>query len=47
MMSPDIPVKTLIAYEKIRKSFLQKSRKDVKGGHYLVTWNSVQVAWMV
>ncbi|KAM0873929.1 hypothetical protein ACQ4PT_037735 [Festuca glaucescens] len=39
MMSLDIPIKTLIAIEKIIRGFLWKGRKDVKGGHCLVAWD--------
>ncbi|KAM0837799.1 hypothetical protein ACQ4PT_061397 [Festuca glaucescens] len=41
MMSLDLPVKTLLAIEKIIRGFLWKGRKDVKGGHCLVAWNKV------
>jgi hypothetical protein len=41
MMSLDLPVKTLVAIEKIIRGFLWKGRKDVKGGHCLVAWNKV------
>jgi hypothetical protein len=40
-MSLDLPVKTLVAIEKIIRGFLWKGRKDVKGGHCLVAWNKV------
>jgi hypothetical protein len=41
MMSLDIPVKTILAIEKIIRGFLWKGRKDVKGGHCLVAWDKV------
>ncbi|KAM0899440.1 hypothetical protein ACQ4PT_021303 [Festuca glaucescens] len=41
MMSLDLPVKTLVAIEKIIRGFLWKGRKDFKGGHCLVAWNKV------
>ncbi|KAM0899529.1 hypothetical protein ACQ4PT_021212 [Festuca glaucescens] len=41
MMSLDLPVKTLVAIEKIIRGFLWKGRKDVKGGHCLVAWSKV------
>ncbi|KAM0829175.1 hypothetical protein ACQ4PT_067046 [Festuca glaucescens] len=41
MMSLDIPVKTILAIEKIIRGFLWKGRKDVKGGHCLLAWDKV------
>ncbi|KAM0911172.1 hypothetical protein ACQ4PT_013675 [Festuca glaucescens] len=41
MMSLDIPIKTILAIEKIIRGFLWKGRKDVKGGHCLVAWDKV------
>ena len=41
MMSLDLPVKTLVAIEKIIRGFLWKGRKDVKGGDCLVAWDKV------
>jgi hypothetical protein len=29
------------AIDKIRRGFLWKGRKDIKGGHYLINWNRV------
>jgi hypothetical protein len=37
----DLPVKTLVAIEKIIRGFLWKGRKDVKGGHCLVAWRKL------
>jgi len=31
----------LEAIDKIRRGFLRKGRKDVKGGHYLIAWPKV------
>jgi hypothetical protein len=37
----DLPAKTLIAIKKIKRGFLYKGRKDVKGAHCLVAWDKV------
>jgi hypothetical protein len=37
----DLPAKTLIAIKKIKRGFLYKGRKDVKGAHCLVAWEKV------
>ena len=41
MMSLDLSVKTLVAIEKIIRSFLWVGRKDARGGHCLVAWERV------
>ena len=38
MMSLDLPVKTLVAIEKIIRGFLWAGRKEARGGHCLVAW---------
>ena len=41
MMSLDLPVKTLVAIEKIIRGFLWAGRKEARGGHCLVAWERV------
>ena len=41
MMSLDLPVKTLVAIEKVIRGFLWAGRKDAHGGHCLVAWERV------
>src|SRR6266540_2591477 len=41
MMAVDLPPWALKAIDKIRRGFLWKGRKDVKGGHCLVAWPKV------
>jgi hypothetical protein len=40
-MAVDIPIGSLKAIDKIRKGFLWRGRKDVRGGHCLVAWGRV------
>jgi hypothetical protein len=40
-MAVDIPTGSLKAMDKIRKGFLWRGRKDVRGGHCLVAWGRV------
>jgi hypothetical protein len=40
-MAVDIPTGSLKAIDKIRKGFLKRGRKDVRGGHCLVAWGRV------
>jgi hypothetical protein len=40
-MAVDIPQGTLDAIDKIRKGFLWKGRKEVRGGYCLVVWGKV------
>jgi hypothetical protein len=40
-MAVDIPRWALQTIDKIRKGFLWKGRKDVRGGHCLVAWGKV------
>jgi hypothetical protein len=40
-MAVDLPPGALKAIDKIRKGFLWRGRKDVRGGHYLVAWERV------
>jgi len=37
LLAQDLPAKALQAIDKIRTGFLWKGRKDVKGGHCLIT----------
>ena len=41
LLAQDLPVKALEAIDKIRRGFLRKGRKDVKGGHCLIAWPKV------
>jgi hypothetical protein len=40
-MALDLPPWAIKAIEKIRRGFLWKGRKDVKGGHCLLAWPKV------
>lgn len=40
-MAIDLPVWALKAIDKVRRGFLWKGRKDVKGGHCLIAWPKV------
>jgi hypothetical protein len=40
-MVVDLPAWAIKAIDKIRRGFLWKGRKDVKGGHCLVAWPKV------
>jgi hypothetical protein len=40
-MAVDIPPRSLKVIDKIRKGFLWRGRKDVRGGHCLVAWGRV------
>jgi hypothetical protein len=41
VMAVDIPTCSLKAIDKIRKGFLWRGRKEVRGGHCLVAWGRV------
>ena len=41
LLALDLPAKALEAIDKIRRSFLWKGRKDVRGGHCLIAWPKV------
>ena len=41
LLAQDLPAKALEAIDKIRRGFLWKGRKDVKGGHCLIAWPKV------
>lgn len=41
MMSLDLPVKTITDIERIRRGFLWRGRKEARGGHCLVAWESI------
>ena len=41
LLALDLPAKALEAIDKIRRGFLWKGRKDVKGGHCLIAWPNV------
>jgi hypothetical protein len=40
-MAVDIPPGSLKVIDKIRKGFIWRGRKDVRGGHCLVAWGRV------
>ena len=40
-MALDLPTWALKAIDKIRRGFLWKERKDIKGGHCLLAWSKV------
>lgn len=50
MMVIDLPQWAIKAIDKIRRAFLWKGRKDVKGGHRVVTWPTVtrppELGWL-
>jgi hypothetical protein len=37
----DLPLWAIKAIEKIIRAFLWKGRKEINGGHYLLTWTKV------
>jgi len=41
LLALDLPAKALEAIDKIRRGFLWKGRKDVRGGHCLIAWPKV------
>jgi len=41
LLAQDLPTKALEAIDKIRRGFIWKGRKDVKGGHCLIAWTKV------
>jgi hypothetical protein len=41
VLALDLPTGTLQAIDKIRRGFLWKGRKDVRGGHCLIAWPKV------
>jgi len=41
LLALDLPAGTLQAIDKIRRGFLWKGRKDVRGGHCLIAWPKV------
>jgi hypothetical protein len=41
LLALDLPTKALEAIDKIRRGFLWKGRKDVRGGHCLIAWSKV------
>jgi hypothetical protein len=41
VMAMDLPPLALKAIDKIRRGFLWKGRKEVKGGHCLIAWPKV------
>ena len=47
LLAVDLPARALKSIDKIRRGFLWKGRKDVRGGHCLVAWPKVTRPWFL
>jgi len=47
LLAVDLPARALKSIDKIRRGFLWKGRRDVRGGHCLVAWPKVTRPWFL